>query len=90
MKNRRVVITGLGMVCPVGLNVDESWNNILNGVSGIATLENIDIEGQTVKFGGSVKNFDVSTYLNSKDAKKMDIFIHYVWLQGFRQLKIAA
>jgi 3-oxoacyl-[acyl-carrier-protein] synthase II len=42
MKNRRVVITGLGMVCPVGLNVEEAWNNILNGVTGIAQLEDID------------------------------------------------
>ena len=74
MKNRRVVITGLGMVCPVGLNVDESWNNILNGVSGIATLENIDTEEQTVKFGGSVKDFDISSYLNPKDAKKNGYF----------------
>ena len=65
------------MVCPVGLNVDESWNNILNGVSGIDTLSNIDTELQTVKFGGSVKNFDISLYLTPKEAKKMDIFIHY-------------
>jgi len=87
MKNRRVVITGLGMVCPVGLNVDESWSNIINGVSGIATLENIDTEEQTVKFGGSVKNFDVSTYLNPKDAKKMDIFIHYGMAAGIQAIE---
>ena len=87
MKNRRVVITGLGMVCPVGLNVDESWNNILNGVSGIATLENIDTEEQTVKFGGSVKNFDISSYLTPKDAKKMDIFIHYGMASGIQAIE---
>ncbi len=87
MKNRRVVITGLGMVCPVGLNVDESWNNILNGVSGIATLENIDTEEQTVKFGGSVKNFDISSYLTPKDAKKMDIFIHYGMAAGIQAIE---
>ncbi len=82
MKNRRVVITGLGMVCPVGLNVEESWNNIINGVSGIASLENIDTELQTVKFGGSVKNFDISSYLNPKDAKKNGYF-YSLWC-GFR------
>jgi len=87
MKNRRVVITGLGMVCPVGLNVDESWNNILNGISGIATLENIDTEEQTVKFGGSVKNFDISSYLTPKDAKKMDIFIHYGMAAGIQAIE---
>ena len=87
MKNRRVVITGLGMVCPVGLNVDESWNNILNGVTGIATLENIDTEEQTVKFGGSVKDFDISSYLNPKDAKKMDIFIHYGIAAGIQAIE---
>jgi len=87
MKNRRVVITGLGMVCPVGLNVDESWNNILNGVSGIDTLSNIDTEEQTVKFGGSVKNFDISLYLNPKDAKKMDTFIHYGMASGIQAIE---
>ncbi len=77
MKKRRIVITGLGIVCPVGNTITEVWGNILNGNSGIASLENIDTEGQTVTFGGSVKNFDVSEYLSSKEAKKMDIFIHY-------------
>ena len=77
MKKRRVVITGLGIVSPVGNTVAEAWRNILNGTSGIATLENIDTEGQVVTFGGSDKNFDVSEYLSPKEAKKMDIFIHY-------------
>ena len=77
MKKRRIVITGLGIVCPVGNTITEVWGNILNGNSGIASLENIDTEGQTVTFGGSVKNFDVSEYLSPKEAKKMDIFIHY-------------
>ena len=77
MKKRRIVVTGLGIVCPVGNTITEVWGNILNGNSGIASLENIDTEGQTVTFGGSVKNFDVSEYLSPKEAKKMDIFIHY-------------
>ena len=77
MKKRRIVITGLGIVCPVGNTITEAWGNILNGNSGIASLENIDTEGQTVTFGGSIKNFDVSEYLSPKEAKKMDIFIHY-------------
>jgi len=89
MKKRRVVITGLGIVSPVGNTIAEAWRNILNGNSGIASLENIDTEGQAVTFGGSVKNFDVSEYLSSKEAKKMDIFIHMVWLPAFKLSKIA-
>ena len=87
MSKRRVVITGLGMVCPVGLNVSESWENILNGQSGIATLTNLDTEGQTVKFGGSVKDFDIGEYISPKDAKKMDPFIHYGMAAGIQAIE---
>jgi len=87
MKKRRVVITGLGIVSPVGNTVAEAWRNILNGTSGIATLENIDTEGHVVTFGGSVKNFDVSEYLSPKEAKKMDIFIHYGMAAGIQAIK---
>ena len=87
MSKRRVVITGLGMVCPVGLNVKQSWENILNGQSGIATLKNIDTNGQSVSFGGSVKDFDVSNYLSPKDAKKMDTFIHYGMAAGIQAVE---
>jgi len=87
MEKRRVVITGLGIVCPVGNTITEAWGNILNGNSGISTLENIDTEGQTVTFGGSIKNFDVSEYLSSKEAKKMDIFIHYGMAAGIQAIE---
>ena len=87
MKKRRVVITGLGIVCPVGNTIAEAWRNILNGTSGIATLENIDTEGQAVTFGGSVRNFDVSEYLSPKEAKKMDIFIHYGMAAGIQAIE---
>jgi len=87
MKKRRVVITGLGIVCPVGNTIAEAWRNILNGNSGIASLENIDTEGQTVTFGGSVKNFDITEYLSPKEAKKMDIFIHYGMAAGIQAIE---
>ena len=87
MKKRRVVITGLGIVSPVGNTVAKAWRNILNGTSGIATLENIDTEDQAVTFGGSVKNFNVSEYLSSKEAKKMDIFIHYGMAAGIQAIE---
>jgi 3-oxoacyl-[acyl-carrier-protein] synthase II len=87
MKKRRVVITGLGIVSPVGNTIAEAWRNILNGNSGIASLENIDTEGQTVTFGGSVKNFDITEYLSPKEAKKMDIFIHYGMAAGIQAIE---
>ncbi|MGM0592991.1 MAG: beta-ketoacyl-ACP synthase II [Pseudomonadota bacterium] len=77
MAKRRVVITGMGMVSPVGLNVKESWENILAGKSGIAPITHFDTTGFSTTFGGSVKGFDVSNYLTPKEAKKMDPFIHY-------------
>ena len=76
-KERRIVVTGLGMVCPVGLTVKESWQNILAGKSGIAPISHFDVSEFTVRFGGSVHGFDVSNYMSSKDARKMDPFIHY-------------
>lgn len=77
MSKRRVVITGMGIVCPVGLNLSESWSNIKAGVSGIAPIEHFDTSAFSVKFGGTVKNFDATDYLSAKDMKKMDTFIHY-------------
>ena len=77
MSKRRVVITGLGAVTPVGLNVKETWNNILSGKSGVAPLTIFDTVNFPVHFGASVKNFDITTIIPRKDAKKMDTFIHY-------------
>jgi 3-oxoacyl-[acyl-carrier-protein] synthase II len=87
MKKRRVVITGLGVVSPVGNNVNDSWSNIINGVSGITLIENINTDDQTVKFGGVIKNLDISQYLSPKEAKKMDIFIHYGMAAGIQAFK---
>lgn len=77
MSKRRVVITGLGAVSPVGLTVKESWENILAGRSGIRPIDEFDTEKFSVKFAGTVPGFDVSQYMSSKDARKMDPFIHY-------------
>ena len=84
MSKRRVVITGMGIVSPVGNTVEESWKNILAGKSGINSLTNIDTEGQSVTFGGSVKNFEIADYLTPKEAKKMDTFIHYGMAAGIQ------
>ncbi|WP_404872835.1 beta-ketoacyl-ACP synthase II [Halomonas sp. DQ26W] len=77
MMARRVVVTGLGLVTPVGNTVDESWESILAGKSGIAPIEHFDASSFNTRFGGSVKDFDISPYLNPKDARKMDLFIQY-------------
>jgi len=87
MSKRRVVITGMGIVSPVGNSVEESWSNILAGKSGINLLTNIETEGQSVKFGGSVKNFEITDYLKPKDAKKMDAFIHYGMAAGIQAIE---
>ncbi|SHL37699.1 beta-ketoacyl-ACP synthase II [Halomonas cupida] len=77
MSRRRVVVTGLGLVTPVGNTVKESWESILAGKSGVAPIEHFDVSGFNTRFGGSVKDFDISPYLNPKDARKMDLFIQY-------------
>lgn len=77
MSKRRVVVTGLGAVTPVGLSVAQSWENILAGKSGINSVTSFDVSDFPVRFGGSVKDFDVETVMSRKEAKKMDTFIHY-------------
>ena len=87
MSKRRVVVTGLGIVSPVGNSVTQSWSNILNGVSGIDYLTNLETEGQAVTFGGSIKDFDIGDYISPKDAKKMDVFIHYGMAAGIQAIE---
>ena len=74
---RRVVITGLGMVAPVGLSVNECWQNILAGRSGIGPIDRFDVAAFPTRFGGAVKGFEPADYIPAKDVKKMDPFIHY-------------
>jgi len=74
---RRVVVTGMGIISPVGNSVAEAWTNILAGNSGIGPLTAFDTSELPVRFGGSIKNFDSALYINRKEAKKMDWFIHY-------------
>lgn len=82
MSKRRVVVTGLGAVSPVGASVSESWRSVLNGVSGIGPIEYFDVSAFATRIGGSVKNFDPALYIPAKDLKKMDVFIHYGMAAG--------
>ena len=84
---RRVVVTGLGLVSPVGNTVGEAWENLLAGRSGIATLTKFDHSGLAVHFGGEVKNFNVEEYIPAKEARHMDTFIHYGLAAGMQAFK---
>ena len=77
MSRRRVVITGLGIVSPVGNSISESWDNILAGKSGIAPITSFDVSAFSTRFAGMVKDFDITQYIPAKDARKMGEFIHY-------------
>src|SRR5262245_56296260 len=74
---KRVVITGMGMVSPLGNDVTASWNAALKGVSGIATIERFDVSDLPVKFGGYVKDFDPTSVLERKQARQYDPVLHY-------------
>ena len=77
MSKRRVVITGLGVVSPVGNSVETAWGNILAGNSGIGPISHFDVSDFPVRFGGEIRDFDVTQYMSAKDARKMGQFIHY-------------
>ncbi len=77
MTRRRVVITGLGLISPVGNSVAEGWASLLAGRSGVATITRFDASALACRFAGEVKGFDVEQYLPGKDARHMDSFIHF-------------
>ncbi len=82
MSGRRVVVTGLGLVAPVGLDVKSSWDNILAGKSGIKPITHFDVEPFSTRFGGPIYGFQIGDYVSDKEAKKMDKFIHYGMAAG--------
>jgi len=86
VSNRRVVITGLGLLTPVGNTVEESWKNIIAGKSGIAPITSFDASQFSARISGSVKNFDPSPYIAPKDLKKMATFIHFGLAAGMQAL----
>lgn len=77
MSRRRVVVTGLGCVSPVGNTVTEAWSNIIAGQSGIQKISRFDASAFSCKIAGEVRNFNLDAYLSSKEARTMDTFIHY-------------
>lgn len=89
LARRRVVITGLGLISPVGNSVEEGWQNIIAGVSGIAPVTRFDTSTFPVQFAGEVKNFDITQYIAAKDARRMDAFIHYGLAAGIQAVRDA-
>ena len=89
MSNRRVVVTGLGLITPVGNDVETTWNSLKNGQSGINTIEHFDTSDFSTQFGGSVKGFDCTDYMSTKEARRMDIFMHYGIAAGVQAIQDA-
>lgn len=87
MTRRRVVITGLGIISPVGNTIPEAWDNIVNGRSGIGEITRFDASAFPVRIAGEVKGFDVGAYLSPKEARRMDVFIHYGLAAGIQAIK---
>lgn len=77
MSGRRVVVTGIGMVTPLGLTVESSWQSLVAGNSGVETIDDFDTSDLPTKFAARVKNFDVTLAMSPKEARKVDIFVQY-------------
>ncbi|MBN1311982.1 MAG: beta-ketoacyl-ACP synthase II [Anaerolineae bacterium] len=84
MERRRVVITGLGIICPIGNDVDTAWQALLNGESGIGPITLFDASDLKTRFAGQVKNFDVQELFGAREARRMDRFIHF-WMAAARE-----
>ena len=82
MNKRRVVVTGIGCLTPLGNNKETFWNHLLDGKSGVQTIDFLDTEKLPVKFSASVKDFDSEKYFDRKDLKKMDLFMQYGMAAG--------
>ena len=90
MTRRRVVVTGLGIVCPIGNSVHEAWQNALAGQPGITRITRFDPSRLASQIAGEVKGFDVAPYLSPKEARRMDLFIHYGMAAGLQAWRDAA
>ncbi|MEZ9709891.1 beta-ketoacyl-ACP synthase II [Vibrio breoganii] len=86
MSKRRVVVTGMGMLSPVGNTVESSWKALLSGQSGISNIEHFDTTEFTTRFAGLIKDFNCEEYMSKKDARKMDLFIQYGIAAGVQAL----
>ena len=89
MSKRRVVITGMGIISPVGNTIPDAWANILAGKSGVGPITRFDASAFASQIAGEVKDFDVTDYISVKDARRMDVFIHYGMAAAIQAVKDA-
>jgi len=89
VNGRRVAVTGLGMVSPLGLNVEDTWRNIIAGKSGVSPIESFDVSAYSTQFSASVKDFDPTPYMAAKDARKMDVFVQFGMAAGIQAMEDA-
>jgi 3-oxoacyl-[acyl-carrier-protein] synthase II len=89
VSKRRVVITGLGLVCPLGSTVADAWQAIVRGESGIGPITRFDVSAYPTRFGGAVRGFDVEQYMSAKEARRMDEFMHYGIAAGVQSVNDA-
>ena len=89
MSERRVVVTGLGLLSPIGNSVDEAWDNALAGKSGAATIDGFDTSGHSVTTAAGVKNLAATDYIDRKEARRMDPFIQYGLVAGIQAVRDA-
>ena len=89
MTNRKVVVTGLGLLSPIGNGVDEAWNNALAGKSGAAPIDGFDTSGHSVTIAAAVKNLTATDYIDRKEARRMDPFIQYGLIAGIQAVRDA-
>jgi 3-oxoacyl-[acyl-carrier-protein] synthase II len=87
LSKRRVVITGLGVISPVGIGIPTVWQNIVAGKSGITNITQFDASSMAAQIAGEVKDFDVTQFLSAKDARRMDRFIHFGLVAGIEAFK---
>ena len=87
MSKRRVVVTGIGLITPVGNTVGETWSNIQAGVSGVAPIDFFDVSAFATQFSASVKGFNIEDYISKKDARKMDTFVHFGVAAGIQAIQ---
>lgn len=89
MSKRRVVVTGLGMLSPLGNSVEDTWKGVLAGKSGITAITRFDTENFSVKIGGQISDLDLDAYIDSKDARRMDPFMQYGMVAAIQAVKNA-
>ena len=85
---RRVVVTGMGLISPLGNSVNESWSNCIKGCSGISENE-VDVEDMPIKVGGRIQDFDPTQYIDSKDLRRLDTFVQYGVSAGIQAIEDA-